>query len=196
MGQPADPRGGYIAIATARFAHAGYHGTSLADVARSAGVTKQALLHFFGTKERLYAEVLTALAQRQRAQIYAAAGGGPAAQLASYFSAFAKSARSDPDDARLVVRALLDSPETARTWPMKPYLDALMDLSRAAQQGRGVSETDQLAWISHVIGAILYLAISAPAVSGMYGKSMSSDVEAHLEASVMRLVRRGLHLPD
>ena len=62
MANQTDPRRRYLEIATHRFAERGFHGVTLAALADDAGVTKQALLHFFPTKERLYGEVLARLA--------------------------------------------------------------------------------------------------------------------------------------
>ena len=114
MARQDDPRAEYIAVATRQFAAQGYHGTSLAALAREAGVSKQALLHFFATKERLYAEVLEALAARLCAGIEATARPDPGAHLRAYFRGLREAALERPEDARLVVRALLDSHEGAR----------------------------------------------------------------------------------
>ncbi len=196
MAKPDDPRAGYIAIATARFAAEGYHGTSLAALAQDAGVTKQALLHFFGTKERLYAEVLTDLAARLSADIAAAARPDPTDHLMAYFQAFRISALASPSAVRLVVRALLDSDERARFWPMKPYLDTLMSLAKATPGGREKPDEDVLAWLSQMIGMIQYLAISSPAMSGMYGKDLAAAIAAQFEGIIAEAVRRFVEGPQ
>ncbi|MEO3415646.1 TetR/AcrR family transcriptional regulator [Roseovarius sp. CAU 1744] len=183
-----EPRAAYIAIAAKKFSAAGYHGTSLAAVAQEAGVTKQALLHFFGTKERLYAEVLTDLAMRQCAEIDAAERPAPADHLLAYFTRFRTSVLSQPDDARLVVRALLDSHEDARTWPMKPYLDKLVELARRTPRGQAAPVDEVRAWVFQMIGAIQYLAISSSAILGMYGKGATDAVVARFEDIVAAAV--------
>ena len=48
----------FLDAATHLFSEHGFSGTSVADVANQLGVTKQAVLHHFGNKERLYGEVL------------------------------------------------------------------------------------------------------------------------------------------
>lgn len=188
MGKTDDPRAGYVEIASKSFATHGFHGVSLAALAKEAGVTKQALLHFFGTKERLYAEVLAALAERLCAEIDAAAQPEPADHLLAYFQAFRSSALERPDDVRLVVRALLDSIATARKWPLKPYLDTLTDLAQQTQGGRRAKQDELLAWLSQMIGMIQYMAISAPATSGMYGSETAAAVAGRLEAIVSEAV--------
>lgn len=164
-----DPRAAYIAIATKRFAAEGYHGTSLAAVAQAAGVSKQALLHFFGTKAQLYAEVLTALSERLCAGAEAAYEADAGAHLRAYFLDFRARALADPADIRLVVRALLESDPKARKWPLKAYIDVLVDLVRATEAGRGRAVPEVLAQLAHLIGMIQYAAISETAIAGMYG---------------------------
>lgn len=48
----------FIEAATDVFAERGFYGTSIAAIADALPLTKQALLHHFGSKEKLYAEVL------------------------------------------------------------------------------------------------------------------------------------------
>jgi AcrR family transcriptional regulator len=40
------------------FAARGFYSTSIANISEELGITKQALLHHFGSKEKLYAEIV------------------------------------------------------------------------------------------------------------------------------------------
>ncbi|WP_052261237.1 TetR/AcrR family transcriptional regulator [Ruegeria sp. ANG-S4] len=171
MDKQNDPRAGYLTIAAKQFAANGYHGVSLAALAEEAGVSKQALLHFFGTKQRLYSEVLSGLASRQLTEIESAKQADPMMHLKVYFNRFLASNLSRPDDARLTVRALLDVHENARVWPMKAYLDRLLEISSRTPVGLSAGQSDLQARVFHVIGAVQYFAISLDAISGMYGKA-------------------------
>ena len=171
MNRPTNPREIYIAAAARRFAADGYHGTSLATLAKDVGVSKQAILHFFGTKQKLYGEVLTAAATQQCAQVQACAQSDPVAHLQAYFQAFGQADNSEPDNARLIIRALLDSPERARNWPMKPYLQRLVVLVQSTPGGKDFDRQDAIAWVFQMIGAIHYFAISTTAIAGMYGNA-------------------------
>lgn len=169
MKPSSDSRAVYLRVAAARFAADGYHGTSLAAVARDARVTKQALLHYFGTKKRLYAAVLADLAERLCAAVEAARCVDPAAHLLRYFRDMRSAALRDSEDVRLVIRALLDSNPRARVWPLRPYLDKLTELAGRSRGGQAMSEDEIRARIFQVFGAIQYVAISTPTISGMYG---------------------------
>ena len=165
-----DPRNKYIETATRLFAQDGFHGVSLAALSKEAGVSKQAVLHFFGTKERLYAEVLNALCDRLCAEIETANPDNAQPHLAAYYRLMVSSVLTSPQDTRLVMRALLDSDPNARSWPLKPYLDRLIDLVRALPNRSGLSRPAALAEAYRFIGSVQYVTISLPTVQGMYGK--------------------------
>jgi AcrR family transcriptional regulator len=189
MNEPDDPRRTYITIAAQKFAKDGFHGTSLAALAKEAGVTKQALLHFFGTKERLYAEVLKDLAARLCEEIDATTHPDPATHLITYLTRFGTTAWTEPQDARLVVRALLDSDPQARVWPMKPYLDKLVVLAQATPGGQRQKPEATHAWVFQIIGALQYWAISATALNGMYGEKTSEALARQFDTDIARQIR-------
>ncbi|MFV0260279.1 MAG: TetR/AcrR family transcriptional regulator [Acidimicrobiales bacterium] len=67
-----------IVVASVAFAEQGVAATSLDDLARRLGVTKQAILYHFGSKQQLVAEVLAAAAGDLAAVLdRARASGGP-----------------------------------------------------------------------------------------------------------------------
>jgi TetR/AcrR family transcriptional regulator len=189
MSPKPDPAERYLDLATTRFSELGFHGVSLALVAKDAGVTKQAVLHYFRSKERLYAEVLNRLALRLLAEIDATLAPTPAQRLIAYFNAYAASAIANPEDARLVVRALLDSDAQARSWPLKPYLDRLTELALQTPRWQSASREEALAGLYQLIGAIQYFAISAPTLSGMYGKTSFDKVQGALTDDFHKVIQ-------
>ena len=72
------------------FAKQGFHGTSMAEVAEAAGVTKPVLYQHFGSKRELYLQLLDDVGQRllEEVQKATAAAGGPRQQVASGFEAY------------------------------------------------------------------------------------------------------------
>lgn len=184
------PQETYVAIATHGFARDGFHGASLAALAKDAGVSKQALLHFFGTKAQLYGAVLSALNARLCDEIAQTHAPDPVAHLRAYYSRLVTSALADPQDIQLVVRALLDSDPKAQVWPLKPYLDRLTDLVSALKSSPEFTRTQALAEAYRFIGSVQYMAISLPTVQGIYGHDATEALAAELKLSVEHEIQR------
>jgi AcrR family transcriptional regulator len=82
------------------FAASGYRGTSLADLAKRAGMTHQALLYYFGSKERLLLDVVAERERQERVGYPAIAEGQP---MISHLHHTAQVVSSDRRLARLYV---------------------------------------------------------------------------------------------
>ncbi|WP_109314934.1 TetR/AcrR family transcriptional regulator [Pseudovibrio ascidiaceicola] len=163
------PRTRYITAASAVFAHKGYHAASLAGIADQLGVTKQALLHFFGSKVVLYEEVLSALSDRLLSSIENVEGTTPEVKLRTFFLHLSQDALCNVEDTQLVARALLDAQTTSENWPMKPFLDALGALAHKTKRWSKASDAELFCWIYQHIGSIQHFAISQTTLRGMYG---------------------------
>src|SRR4051794_29771182 len=77
-------------VALEVFAQRGFHGASMAEVAKAAGVTKPVLYQHFGSKRDLYLQLLDDVGQRllEEVQKATASAGGPRQQVASGFVAY------------------------------------------------------------------------------------------------------------
>lgn len=165
MSQPSPARDRYITLATEGFAHHGYHGLSLANLAKTAGVTKQALLHHFGTKAALYTTVLEALTDRLLASLNHTPDVSPKLRLILHFQDLLSGETNTTADARLILRNLLDSATDTGVAPLKPYLKALLDLARAVPAKKAATDMELLLGLYGVIGSAQYLLISENALS-------------------------------
>ena len=85
-----DTREQLLESATRLFAAKGFYGASLANIADELGLTKQALLHYFGRKEKLYAEILSRISDRMLGCVEAARDefGNPEKQLLAALEKF------------------------------------------------------------------------------------------------------------
>ena len=170
------------------FAERGFYGVSLAQVSGELGITKQGLLHYFGTKERLYAEVLEGIAiEYEKLRKGASSDGPPDIQLIDVLLALAGDAPAEHERIRLLVRELLDNrhrAQTAQSWRLKPLLDDLSAMLRAVPGWAKASQAQCLAALVHLIGAISYQAISTATFRGIYGQK---TVDALRDAFRFRL---------
>ncbi len=165
MSQPSPARDRYITLATEGFANHGYHGLSLANLAKTAGVTKQALLHHFGTKDALYNTVLEALTNRLLMSLNDTPDVSPKLRLILHFQDLLSGETDRTDDARLILRYLLDTTTENGVAPLKPYLKALLDLVRAVPAKKAATDMELLLGLYGVIGSAQYLLISKDALA-------------------------------
>ena len=164
----------YLDTAETLFAERGFYGVSIAAIADQLGLTKQALLHHFGSKEKLYGEVLKRISHRFDEMLSAPASGAddPADRVRDFFNRLAASADQQPDQTRLLMRELLDNNQraaTASTWYLKPFLIRLTEMIQALPAWQGARDADALAAGYQILGAINYFAISHPTLTGIYG---------------------------
>src|SRR4029453_11517983 len=97
------------------FAERGFYGTNIASIASELGLTKQALIHHFGTKERLYGEVLAHMADRLTDVVDDARSTdpNPLRQLEELLSDLYRRSFDHPADTQLLMRELLDNKNRA-----------------------------------------------------------------------------------
>jgi AcrR family transcriptional regulator len=95
-----------LAAAAAAFMRTGFDGTSMEDVARSAGVTRLIVYRIFETKHALYRSVLDAVLEGLEARFE---GGAPDNIAAAVLAV----ARSQPDGFRLLWRHAAHEPDFA-----------------------------------------------------------------------------------
>ncbi len=163
-------------IATARqlFATDGYAATSLDSVAHSAGVTKGALYHHFGSKAGLFRSVLTRVQTEVAGRVVAAANAEPEpwSQLLAGCFAFL-SASSDPNVQQIM---LIDGPSVLvwHEWRAIDEASSARHLAEALQLliGEGTIASQPVEPLAHLLSgamneAALWLAQSANRIADL-----------------------------
>ncbi len=185
----------FIAAATKLFAERGFYGVSIAAIADELGLTKQALLHHFGSKERIYRDVLESLGTHLIEATDTDPSSSPAERLEQVLLGLAGSSTFDVDAQRLVIRELLDNrarlPD-ADTWYLKPYLDRMIALYRAIPGFETRSEMQALAAIYQIIGAVSYFEISQDTLQHMYGAAAETGLATARQDALRDLIRNVL----
>lgn len=187
----------FIEEARRQFAEKGFSGTSIASIAEALGLTKQALLHHFGTKEKLYGEVLQALSGRMLNQIIAAAQdpADAGSQLEKAMTHLCAATLQDSENTQLITRELLDNrqrAETAGTWYLKPFLESLMAMAKGAPGHEKITDTEALAIVYQLLGAVNYFAISEVTLKNMFGKVSHEQLRQRFTDDFRSLVRAHL----
>lgn len=165
------------------FAERGYEGVSIAEIAGELGITKQALLHHFGTKEKLYGSVLEELSSRFDVivETHRAEGLSPNEQFLAIMRDLFLLMNTEKNDARLIMRELLDNRtriEDKQRWYLRPFLETLTELIQTIPRSRPLTKSEAFSRTFQILGAVNYFAIADPTLKKMFGEKAYLDVEA------------------
>jgi len=151
------------------------------------------LLHHFGSKEKLYGEVLARISRRFEALSQQSGAGSdkPKDRLKAFFAALHLAAQERPDQTRLLMRELLDNnqrADTAGTWYLKPFLQSVIAMVRELPNWSSANDADVLALVYQWLGAINYFAISGPTLTGIFGKKAHVQLNQTFPDQLQRLI--------
>lgn len=180
-----------IAEARTLFAERGFYGVSIAQIAAEMGLTKQALLHHFGTKEKLYGCVLEQIAaELARLRPKDDPVRDPVEQLVEYFVAMIADNPLAIERSRLLMREILDNrarAKNANNWFLKPFLEELTRWMRKASSWSCAREEAILASVIQILGAVNYHAVSRPTFRAIFGEC-AVDAADDIFADQLRLL--------
>ena len=182
-----DTRDRFIEVALKLFADKGFYGASMDGIAREVGLTKQALIHHFGTKEKLYGAVLARISAALLAVVPDPATV-PEAQRGSAFldavRAIQRHTVAYEAETTLLMRELLDNRHRAASagvWFLRSFLDRLHGLLRLLPGWHQATNAEVAAHVYQLLGAINYLAVSRNTLAGMYSTEHVTALEAAFE---------------
>jgi AcrR family transcriptional regulator len=187
-------------VALTHFAARGFRGVSIASIADDLGLTKQALLHHFPSKETLYGELLAMISADFEARVTMLSTQDPAdpRSLARLLVEFASDARAHPRQTALLMRELLDNPERARQagrWYLRGFLDRMIDAVAGLPRWQQAPRALTAAAVYQLLGAINYFAVSGPTLNAMFGTRFLDDMTAiydrQLEHAALAVLRAG-----
>lgn len=190
-----DTRERLLDQAEALFAERGFYGVSIAAIANELGLTKQALLHHFGSKEKLYGEVLKRISSRFMALRELRSGADPIQGLKVYFLALLKKDHLGQHATTVLMRELLDNKrraDTAGTWYLKGFLQDLIVQVKTVPSWQKAGDAEALAFIYQILGAINYFGISQPTLTGIFGPDFYRRLESNYPDQLMNLIEAGL----
>ena len=188
-----------LAVALEQFAARGFSGVSIASIADALGLSKQALLHHFSSKEKLYGELLHTISLDFEARIQAHDEEQPDLEsLVNLLVEFAADSRRHRDQTVLLVRELLDNSERASEagrWYLKPFLESLIARIQALPQWRAADRAAATAAVYQILGAINYFAISRDTLTAMFGSHDYQRLEAVFDSQLTAMIRASLATP-
>lgn len=165
-----DTRTRILAVGSQLFAELGFYGASMDRIARELGLTKQALIHHFGSKEKLYGAVLEGISDHLLEALRADDEDDFVAALINVY----QHSMAYREETCLLMRELLDNPRRAAqasTWYLRPFLDFLHQGLRSSPGWQDASDAAVATHVYQLLGAINYFAVSLPTLQSMYSKS-------------------------
>lgn len=181
----------FIETAHGLFAARGFYGVSLSDLAAELGLTKQAAIYHFKTKDALYGQVLSKLSERFEAildDVLAADCADDKKWILFVEKLYAHMEKS-PDDARLIMRELLDNNERAKEshrWYLRRFLNESVALLGRTSEWKHKSEDEQTAAVYQMVGAINYFGVSSETLSAIWSKNRVKGLKAAFLAALLK----------
>jgi len=188
---------GIVAAATRLFAAQGVDATSVQAVADAVGVTKQAILHHYPSKEHLRQAVLGAILAHwnealPRLLLAAAASEDRFDAVFGELHAFFA---EEPDRARVLLREVLDRPAEMKKLlrgPVKPWLEAVAGYIRSGQEaGKHHMDVDAEAYVVHIMNLVITAAACAPVMNS----ALDDDARSRHDTELGRIARSSLFSP-
>ncbi len=173
----------------ALFAERGFYGISIAAIAKEMAFSKQALLHHYPTKEKLYGAVLQRISDDflERQLEAEQASRDPLERLKTFYLALATPSPENVQRTRLLMRELLDNngrANSAENWYLKDFLTRIIQMVKAIEGMAELSDEQALIIAYQWLGAVNYFLISPSTLSGIFGdtvlKQMQCDFNNHL----------------
>tara|TARA_B100000676_G_scaffold310781_2_gene378402 strand:- start:1110 stop:1718 length:609 start_codon:yes stop_codon:yes gene_type:complete len=197
-----DTREVFLEEAEKLFAERGFYGVSIAAIADQLGLTKQALLHHFGTKEKLYGAVLQRISDDHSARLSAAMDdtSDPEQAFRDYFKTVYQESRANLPRGLILMRELLDNKrraDSAGTWYLKSYLENLTELAARVPGLSHLTFSRRFTVVYQLLGAINYFLFSEPTLRGIFGadqiEAFETDFPSQLDALIEGAVKIAHH---
>lgn len=181
----------------ALFAERGFYGVSIEAIAKEMGFSKQALLHHYTTKEKLYGAVLQRISDDFFEQQLEAeqAWRDPTERLKAFYLGLAKPSSENIRRTRLLMRELLDNntrANSAENWYLKGFLERIIKMVKAVENLEDLSDEQALITAYQWLGAVNYFLISPPTLSGIFGEAALKQMHRDFNHRLNALIESGI----
>jgi AcrR family transcriptional regulator len=186
-----------VRVAERLLAEAGFHGTSMRDVADAAGVPLASVVYHFAKKEQLYAAVLTEIGAQLALQLEDALDDDVHTPWTTRLDAVVRSlvawTVSYPGRVKLLLRELLDNPARvarASKLPLAPILLRLTQFVVAGVRLGAFRPVVPETAVLHLVGAVSYFTAARPTVRRIVGQVRDRRLSSSYEREAIALARR------
>ena len=133
-----DSRRAIFDAASAEFAARGFSATGVDRIARRAGVNKAMIYYHFGSKQRLYRDIVRelVLAIRTRTRAVAAGHAGPGRKVSSFIEAFVSEAQARPHMPPIMMREVAEGGRHLDAGTLRVIAGVFESLLAILEEGR------------------------------------------------------------
>ena len=193
----ADTRQRLLDIAEQLFAERGFYGVSIAAIANEVGFTKQGVLHYFNSKEKLYGAILQRISDDFQKQQNEAeqAFEEPKERLKLFYAALAEPTDTNTRRTRLLMRELLDNNArvvSAENWYLREFLERLIGMVKAIEGLQALSDEEALIFAYQLLGAVNYFLISPATLGGIFGEKYLAKISTGFSFALNSLIESGI----
>ncbi len=193
-----DTRARLILVARRLFAKSGYEGTSIRAITRSADANLGAVTYHFGSKEQLYAEVLSALLTPLADRVEAVlqdTSRAPADRLEGAVSEFFAHLAENPDQPSLIMQEISssESPCSVVADNIGRVLRGMMAAMLEAQHSGSVRHGNPLLMCFSLLSQPIYLTLVRQAMT-RFGipEGMGMPSQEQVTDHALKFIRDGL----
>ncbi|HTN65718.1 MAG TPA: TetR/AcrR family transcriptional regulator [Burkholderiaceae bacterium] len=176
-----------------RFASMGFDGATLRDIAKDIQVTSATIIHHFGTKERLYGQVMERL-RRSLDEYLTYPDNVSIDSIIDIFEQFLDWTFANQHYAQLILRELMENrsrvPKARRLY-LHSFTDRYVKCIQAGQEAGLFRQMDGELFAFYTFGAITHFSAAVPTVSRMLNNSEDETI-ARFKTTLKDTVRSAL----
>ncbi len=168
-----------LAAAEELFAVRGFEGTSLRDVSAVVGITSAALIHHFGTKERLYGRVLERLVKSLDGYVAEVSEPVSIEEVVRMFERFLDWSFAQQHLAQLLLRELMENRtrvSRARRMHLLSLITSYVEQIRKGQTSGVFRQFDAELFVYYTLGAITHFSAAAPTIDRMLRSDLGDAI--------------------
>lgn len=190
-----------LAAAARQFAARGFDATSLQQIADELGLTKQAVLHHFRTKDQLRQAVLDDILGHWRDALPRLLFAATASEdrFDAVFGELHRFFAAAPDRARLLIREALDRPAEVKRLlrgPVRPWVQAVASYVRQGQaSGRHYADADPEAYVALITMFVISAISSGELAQASLTGPADGDLTRRWDGELKRIAKSSLFTP-
>lgn len=193
QGGPDTTRERLLTVAEQLFARKGFAGTSVREIGAVLGLANASILYHFPSKEKLYAAVLSRIAQSVKASIEALLtdSGDASEQVLVMAERFMTWAQAHTDYLQIIMREVMENPvrlANVRSLYLAGVVNTMrLPLEKAKSEGK-LGALDPTLFLIHLIGSMMYFTVALPTVGRITGNEDPDELQRRYQATIRQVI--------